>query len=181
MTITENFQTAIQQINDLNEHKVYAVLKNKEQILDELPDFVETVLQQQDMKDVGFLLDEAAFFPSFSITDNLFICSSVKDKERKNTLKQWAVLLNVPMAIFSDSFDHLSIFQQVKLQLMQLILSNKKKIILANDFSMLSVYEKQQLFPLLKELATKTSVSIWLVTDDQKIVDSPYIDETIFT
>lgn len=179
MKTIENFHTAIDQIIALNEHKVIAVLKNKEQLIDELPDFVEMILQQNHTKEIGLLLDDAAFFPSFSITDNLFICSSVKDKERKQLLKEWAVLLDLPMFTFSDSFDNLSIFQQVKLQLMQLILANRKKIILANDFSKLSVYEKQQLFPLLKELTTKFSVSLWLVTDDQKIADSPYIDKTV--
>lgn len=133
------------------------------------------------MKDIGFLLDDAAFFPSYSTVDNLFICSSIKERERKMILKEWAAFLNIPMFTFSDSFDTLSTFQQVKLQLMQLVLANKKKIILANDFSKLSVYEKQQLFPLLNELATKYSISLWLITDDQKIADSPYFDKVTFS
>lgn len=179
MTTTESFEMTIQQIKEQEEHKVFAVLKEKEQIMRELPDFVEGVLQQKQGKDIGFLLDEAPFFPSFSITDNLFICSTIKDRQRKGILKEWAAFLELPMFIFSDSFDNLSTFQQVKLQLLQLILADKKKLILANDFSQLSVYEKQQLFPLLKELAVKSEVSIWLITDDQKIADSPYIDKTI--
>ncbi|MGL4697596.1 hypothetical protein [Enterococcus larvae] len=179
MKTIEHFQSFIQQFSQSDEHKVFAVLKDKEQIVTELPDFIEAALQQNQTKEIGFLLDDSAFFPSFSLTDNLFICSSIKDRQRKSVLKEWAVLLELPMSIFSDSFDNLSTFQQVKLQLLQLILADKKKIILANDFSKLSVYEKQCLFPLLKELATKTSISFWLITDDQKIADSPYIDETI--
>ncbi|MBL1230466.1 hypothetical protein IW492_14635 [Enterococcus sp. BWB1-3] len=177
---TTDYNYIISQIDDSDStnHSVYAFFKEKENIEKERPHFIEAVLQKHS-KQMGLIVDEAAFFPHLSITENLFFCSSIKFSDHKAVLREWLSIFDFSMSTFLEKFDELSLLDQVKLQLLQMILSGKEKIILLNDFSKLTVFQTQLLLPLLKVLTKKANISIWLVTADEKIVNSPYVDKKI--
>lgn len=179
LTSEDNYKNIIQQINDTSDHKIFGFFKEEDYIENELPYFIESALKGNKHKQIGIVLDEFTFLPHLSITDNLFICSTIKPNAQKAVLRDWIATFDFSMSIMSESFEELSKLEQIKLQLLQLILSDKEKIILANDFSKLTIFEKQLLLPLLKELTKKAGISVWLITDDEKIVNSPYIDTTI--
>lgn len=175
-----DYNYIISQINDSNStnHGVYAFFKDKENLEKERLRFIEAVLQKHN-KQMGLIVDEAAFFPHLSIAENLFLCSSAKSGDHKAILREWLSTFDFSMSVFLEKFDDLPLLDQIKLQLLQMILSGKEKLILLNDFSKLTVFQTQLLLPLLKKLTRKANLAIWLVTADEKIVNSPYVDEAI--
>ena len=177
-TVTD-YRSLFQQINDSHEQKIFAVFRKEHDIKRELPSLIQQTMQKEH-RDLGLITDEPTFFPHLSMIDNLFVCSSIKLGERKAVLREWASTFDFSMADFSQPFEAFSALDRVKLQLLQLVLSGKAKIICALDFSTLSVFEKQRLLPLLKELTAKASITLWLITADQRIVESPYVDVTLY-
>ncbi|MTD39005.1 hypothetical protein GIX45_10210 [Erwinia sp. CPCC 100877] len=138
----------------------------------------ETFSLKQEMA-VGFILSENTFLPYLSIRDNLFIGSSVKEKQKKQLLNDYFTYIGLSLAVLNKQEEQLTCFERIKLQLLQLLLSEKDIIIIDDIFQQLSVGQKQELLPLLQRITKEKNKAILVFTSDIQIAKSPYIDNII--
>lgn len=147
-------------------------------------DFYFLIDKTFDMKQsmaIGFILSENTFLPYLSIRDNLFVGSSVKEKEKKPLLNKLFDYVSLNTSVLIKSEDTLTIFEQIKLQLVQLLLIDKDIIIIDDIFQKLSVAQRQELLPLLQKIAKDKMKAILVLTNDIQIAESPYMDKIIKT
>lgn len=165
--------------NLFDQQKITVILENQLSIEKDLGFILEQLLSKNGKSSVGLVSKENIFFPYLSLTDNLFITSEIKEKNRKYALNELLLLFQISPNTLFKSYEQLTRFEQIQLQLMQIVLSNKKDIIIEDIFSDLSIYQRQHLLPLLKQITTKKEKSILLFTSDQQIAESSYIDKVI--
>ncbi|EOI00568.1 hypothetical protein UAY_01671 [Enterococcus moraviensis ATCC BAA-383] len=130
---------------------------------------------------VGFILSENTFLPYLSIKENLFVGSSIKEKDKKALLNQFFDYIGLSSSILNKSKEQLTTFEQVKLQLTQLLLIEKDIIIIDDIFQKLSIAQRQELLPLLQKIAKEKKKAILVLTNDIQIAESPYMDKIIKT
>ncbi|MBO0472645.1 osmoprotectant transport system ATP-binding protein [Enterococcus sp. DIV0840] len=147
-------------------------------------DFYFLIDKTFDMKQsmaVGFILSENTFLPYLSIKDNLFVGSSVKERDKKKMLNDLFDYVGLTTSVLNKSEEQLSIFEQIKLQLVQLLLIEKDVIIIDDIFQELSIGQRQELLPLLQRIAKEKQKAILVLTNDIQIAESPYMDKIIKT
>lgn len=147
-------------------------------------DFYFLIDKTFDMKKsmaVGFILAENIFLSYLSIKDNLFVGSSVKEKDKKKLLNDLFDYVGLTTSILNKSEEQLTSFEQVKLQLVQLLLIEKDIIIIDDIFQELSIAQRQELLPLLQKIAKEKQKAILVLTKDIQIAESPYMDKIIKT
>lgn len=159
--------------------KFTVILEDQPSIEKDLMFIVDELLSKNGKSHIGLISKENIFFPYLSLIDNLFITSVIKEKNRKRALNELLSLFELNQNTLFKSYDQLTNFEQILLQLMQIVLSNKKEIIIEDIFSALSIYQRQHLLPLLKQIADKKEKAILLFTSDQQIAESSYIDRVI--
>ena len=130
---------------------------------------------------VGFILSENTFLPYLSIKENLFVGSSIKEKNKKALLNQFFDYIGLSSSVLNKSKEQLTTFEQVKLQLTQLLLIEKDIIIIDDIFQKLSIAQRQELLPLLQKIAKEKKKAILVLTNDIQIAESPYMDKIIKT
>ncbi|EOL44242.1 hypothetical protein [Enterococcus caccae] len=147
-------------------------------------DFYFLIDKTFDMKHdmaIGFILSENIFLPYLSIRDNLFVGTSIKEREKKQLLNNWLTYIGLPTSVLNKSEDTLTSFEQIKLQLVQLLLIKKDIIIIDDIFQKLSIGQRQELLPLLQKIAKEKQKAILVLTNDIQIAESPYMDKIIKT
>nr|OTP46503.1 hypothetical protein A5881_003999 [Enterococcus termitis] len=113
-------------------------------------DFYFLIDKTFDMKQsmaIGFILSENTFLPYLSIRDNLFVGSSIKEKDKKQLLNTLFDYVTLDSSVLIKSEDALTTFEQIKLQLVQLLLIDKDIIIIDDIFQKLSIAQRQELLP----------------------------------
>ncbi|ALS00540.1 hypothetical protein ATZ33_03875 [Enterococcus silesiacus] len=147
-------------------------------------DFYFLIDKTFDMKQsmaIGFILSENTFLPYLSIRDNLFVGSNIKEKDKKKLLNELFDYVALNPSVLVKSEDTLTSFEQIKLQLVQLLLIDKDIIIIDDIFQKLSVAQRQELLPLLQKIAKEKKKAILVLTNDIQIAESPYMDKIIKT
>ncbi|MGM0217284.1 hypothetical protein [Enterococcus sp. AZ126] len=147
-------------------------------------DFYFLIDKTFDMKQsmaVGFILSENIFLPYLSIRDNLFVGSSIKEREKKKFLNNLFDYVGLTTSVLNKSEEQLNTFEQIKLQLVQLLLVEKDIIIIDDIFQALSIGQRQELLPLLQKIAKEKQKAILVLTNDIQIAESPYMDKIIKT
>lgn len=72
-------------------------------------------------------------------------------------------------------------FEEIKIQLLLALLQKKKILILENVSSNLKTLEIQELLPICEQLAKQFSLRIYLVSNDTKLAQTPYLqNDTTF-
>lgn len=104
----------------------------------------QTFAMKQSMA-VGFILSENTFLPYLSIRDNLFVGSSIKEKNKKKQLNDWFNYVGLTMSVLNKSEEQLTSFERIKLQLVQLLLIEKDIIIIDDIFQELSIAQRLSL------------------------------------
>ncbi|MGM0124658.1 hypothetical protein IGI37_002052 [Enterococcus sp. AZ194] len=155
-----------------------AILEPSERLDEDLTYFIEYVFQTVDSP-FGLLHLEWLPVPYLSITDNLLLGSSLKKKEAKSQLVETLALVNLDAEVITKSLDELSSLEGLKLQLAHNLLLQKRAILVGNVFPTLSVQQIQEFLPLLRQLAKRTQLAIVVLTPDESIANSPYMDEFI--
>ena len=84
--------------------------------------------------------------------------------------------LNVDSFLLDQEPDDLTLFEKIKLQLLHALLAKKQQIILEDFFDLLTVAETQELLDLLERLVKKQNVALLLLTHDETIARSQYVD-----
>ncbi len=147
-------------------------------------DFYFLIDKTFDMKQsmaIGFILSENIFLPYLSIRDNLFVGTSIKEKDKKKRLNDLFTYVSLAASVLNKSEDQLSTFEQIKLQLIQLLLLEKDIIIIDDIFQKLTISQRQELLPLLQKIAKEKQKAILVLTNDIQIAESPYMDKIIKT
>ncbi|MGX7148935.1 hypothetical protein [Enterococcus ureasiticus] len=147
-------------------------------------DFYFLIDKTFDMKQsmaVGFILSENTFLSYLSIKDNLFVGSSVKERDKKKILNDLFDYVGLTTSVLNKSEEQLTIFEQIKLQLVQLLIIEKDVIIIDDIFQELSIGQRQELLPLLQRIAKEKQKAILVLTNDIQIAESPYMDKIIKT
>lgn len=147
-------------------------------------DFYFLIDKTFDMKQsmtIGFILSENTFLPYLSIRDNLFVGSSIKERDKKKLLTIWFDYVGLTTSVLNKSEEQLTIFEQIKLQLVQLLLIEKDIIIIDDIFQELSIGQRQELLPLLQKIAKEKQKAVLVLTNDIQIAESPYMDKIINT
>ena len=166
-------------LNLFEQKKVTVVLENKKNISTDLSFVINQILSKNERSSVGLLCKENVFFPYLSLIDNLFIGSDIKEKNRKNSLKELLCLFQLTPNTLFKSYENLTSYEQTQIQLIRILLSNKQEIVVDDVFSQLTIYQRQHLLPLLKEIAEKKEKAILLFTSDRQIAESSYINKII--
>ncbi|MBO0439486.1 hypothetical protein [Candidatus Enterococcus ikei] len=147
-------------------------------------DFYFLIDKSFDMKQsmaIGFILSENTFLPYLSIRDNLFVGTSIKEKNKKQLLNNYLEYVGLTTSVLNKSEEQLTTFEQIKLQLVQLLLIDKDIIIIDDIFQELSIGQRQELLPLLQKIAKEKQKAILVLTNDIQIAESPYMDKIIKT
>lgn len=133
----------------------------------------------KEASNIGFVLSENPFLPYLSLNDNLFIGSSMKKNEKKQFIQQYFTYLGIELSILLKSSEQLTAYEQVKLQLFRVLLLDKETILIDDVFQKLSIFQRQELLPLLQKIAKNKGKSILILTKDAQIAESPYMDQII--
>lgn len=140
---------------------------------------IDKTFQMKDSMAIGFILAENTFLPYLSISDNLFIGTSIKEKNKKELLNKYLSYVGLRASILNKTEMDLPSFERIKLQLVQLLLVNKDIIIIDDIFQELSIAQRQELLPLLQKIAKEKQKAILVLTNDIQIAESPYMDKII--
>lgn len=128
---------------------------------------------------IGFVLAENPFLPYLSLKENLFVGGTFKNRAQKKILTSYFDYLGLEPAILIKSIDALSFYEQVKLQLCRMLILNKNTIVIDDVFQKLSVFQRQELLPLIQKIAKAEKKAILILTSDPQIARSPYMDEIV--
>ncbi|PZL73453.1 hypothetical protein CI088_08975 [Enterococcus plantarum] len=157
------------------------VLEDQSSIQADFYFLIDKTFSMKQSMAVGFILSENTFLPYLSIMDNLFVGSSIKERNKKKTMNEWFDYVGLTESILNKSEEQLTTFEQIKLQLVQLLLIEKDIIIIDDIFQDLSIGQRQELLPLLQKIAKEKQKAILVLTNDIQIAESPYMDKVIKT
>ncbi|MGX7243251.1 hypothetical protein ACWOC1_00230 [Enterococcus quebecensis] len=157
------------------------VLEDQSSIQADFYFLIDKTFDMKQSMSVGFILSENIFLPYLSIRDNLFVGTSIKEKNKKPLLNEYLDYVGLKDSILNTSESHLTSFERIKLQLVQLMIIGKDIIIIDDIFQDLSIGQRQNLLPLLQKIAKEQQKAILVLTNDIQIAESPYMDKIINT
>ncbi len=111
-------------------------------------------------------------FPYLKVKDQVLL----NIPENKQSRLMFQEELNVDSFLLDQEPDDLTLFEKIKLQLLHALLAKKQQIILEDFFDLLTVAETQELLDLLERLVKKQNVALLLLTHDETIARSQYVD-----
>ncbi|WP_142427077.1 energy-coupling factor ABC transporter ATP-binding protein [Enterococcus durans] len=111
-------------------------------------------------------------FPYLKVKDQVLL----NIPENKQSRLMFQEELNVDSFLLDQEPDDLTLFEKIKLQLLHVLLAKKQQIILEDFFDLLTVAETQELLDLLERLVKKQNVALLLLTHDETIARSQYVD-----
>ena len=111
-------------------------------------------------------------FPYLKVKDQVLL----NIPENKQSRLMFLEKLNVDSFLLDQEPDDLTLFEKIKLQLLHALLAKKQQIILEDFFDLLTVAETQELLDLLERLVKKQNVALLLLTHDETIARSQYVD-----
>jgi ABC-type molybdate transport system ATPase subunit len=180
MNFTVNSPLSQEQIKEIvQEQHITVLLEDQSELHADFYFLIDETFSLKEELAVGFILSENTFFPYLSIRDNLFIGSTAKEKQKKQLLNDYFTYVGLSSAVLNKQEEKLTCFERIKLQLVQLLLSEKDLIIIDDIFQQLSVGQKQELLPLLQRITKEKNKAILVFTNDLQIAESPYIDNIV--
>ncbi|MFS0987369.1 hypothetical protein [Enterococcus durans] len=111
-------------------------------------------------------------FPYLKVKDQVLL----NIPENKQSRLMFQEELNVDSFLLDQEPDDLTLFEKIKLQLLHALLAKKQQIILEDFFDLLTVAETQELLDLLERLVKKQNIALLLLTHDETIARSQYVD-----
>ncbi len=153
--------------------KITAILyqKNEQETFDLLEDLKKQVFLTSKNEPL-FIQNNWPLFPYLKVKDQVLL----NLPENKHSRLRFQEELKIDSLSLDQESEDLSLFDKIKLQLLHALLAHKKQIILEDFFDQLNVAETQELLDLLEHLAKKQKVAFLLLTHDETIAHSQYID-----
>lgn len=112
-------------------------------------------------------------FPYLKTKDQVLLNLSENKKERLS----FQEMLKIDPALLNREPDQLSLFDKIKLQLLHALLAKKDKLIIEEVLDELKVIEAQEILDLLDYLVKNKKIAILLLTHDETIAHSQYVDQ----
>ncbi|MBO0469338.1 hypothetical protein JZO66_02180 [Enterococcus sp. DIV0242_7C1] len=177
----QNFWTQ-ERFNELfQEQHMTVILEDQSRIQADFFFLIDKTFDLKQTMAIGFILSENTFLPYLSIRDNLFLGTSIKEKNKKPLLIEQLSYVGLTHDVLIKSESDLNTLEVIKLQLVQLLLLDKDIIIIDDIFQKLSIGQRQELLPLLQKIAKEKKKAILVLTNDIQIAESPYMDKIIHT
>ena len=120
------------------------------------------------------LSSSETFLPYLPLEENLFIASTIKERDRKIVLLTFQVFQLEP-ALLGRSFTSFTTFEKIKMRIIQLLLSKTSTLVIDDIFSSLTIGQRQEILPQLKIAVQKRNKRLLFLTKDPQIIDSPYV------
>lgn len=114
-----------------------------------------------------------------SIQENITFGSSLHKKQTREQLKYLLADVELTKTTLQKQTNQLTPLDCIKLQLFHAILMKNTTLIIDDIFEKLSVEEIQAFLPLLQHVTHKYQLAVVLLTQDEKIAQSPYVDRKI--
>ncbi|EOH86427.1 hypothetical protein ACTNBL_13705 [Enterococcus villorum] len=111
-------------------------------------------------------------FPYLKVKDQVLLNLS----ENKEELSLYQEKLKIDPLLLNKDSEQLILFDKIKLQLLHALLAKKEKIIIEDFLDLLSISEKQELLYLLADLVKKHKIAVLLLTHEESIAYSPYVN-----
>ncbi|MGX7351710.1 hypothetical protein RU97_GL001127 [Enterococcus canis] len=156
-------------------HKITAVLEEPAAIRQD----IQLLINQKSEDERIFISNSIPLVMHVPVKDILLLATGLKEKQLKTELADVFTELELPLAILQLPLDELSMLERLKIQLLKSLLLSKKQIILDDIFESLTIRERQEFLPLLKQLSQNYDLRFVLLTSDQRIRESHYIDQLL--
>lgn len=169
----QTFQDIFQQ------QRITVLLDDQQAVQTDFYFLINQTFQKNQAVTIGFILLENTFIPYLSLKENLFIGSSIREKDRKHALNDCLSYVGLSVSILNKSARELSLYEQIKLQLVQWLLLDKDLLIINDVFQALTIHQRQELLPLVQQIAKEKNKAILVLTTDFQIAESPYMDKVI--
>ena len=121
------------------------------------------------------LSSSETFLPYLPLEENLFIASTIKERDRKVVLAEAFQLFQLEPALLGRSFTSFTTFEKIKMRIIQLLLSKTSTLVIDDIFSSLTIGQRQEILPQLKIAVQKRNKRLLFLTKDPQIIDSPYV------
>ncbi|MFD1899610.1 hypothetical protein [Enterococcus termitis] len=161
------------------EQHMTVILENQQSIQADFYFLIDKTFDLKQSMAIGFILSENTFLPYLSIQENLFVGTSIKEKDKKQLLTQHFQYVGLSTDSLLKSESDLTTLELIKLQLVQFLLIDKDIIIIDDIFQKLSISQRQELLPLLQKITKEKKKAILVLTNDIQIAESPYVDKII--
>ena len=121
------------------------------------------------------LSSSETFLPYLPLEENLFIASTIKERDRKVVLAEAFQVFQLEPALLGRSFTSFTTFEKIKMRIIQLLLSKTSTLVIDDIFSSLTIGQRQEILPQLKIAVQKRNKRLLFPTKDPQIIDSPYV------
>lgn len=124
------------------------------------------------------LSSSETFLPYLPLEENLFIASTIKERDRKVVLAEAFQVFQLEPALLGrsfTSFTSFTTFEKIKMRIIQLLLSKTSTLVIDDIFSSLTIGQRQEILPQLKIAVQKRNKRLLFLTKDPQIIDSPYV------
>ena len=112
------------------------------------------------------LSSSETFLPYLPLEENLFIASTIKERDRKVVLAEAFQVFQLEPALLGRSFTSFTTFEKIKMRIIQLLLSKTSTLVIG---------QRQEILPQLKIAVQKRNKRLLFLTKDPQIIDSPYV------
>ena len=96
------------------------------------------------------LSSSETFLPYLPLEENLFIASTIKERDRKVVLAEAFQVFQLEPALLGRSFTSFTTFEKIKMRIIQLLLSKTSTLVIDDIFSSLTIGQRQEILPQLK-------------------------------
>lgn len=134
---------------------------------------IKEQLLSQNQLDIMMIQNQWPFFPYLKLKDHVFLNLPEKQKKANHL---WYPQLQIDSSLFKYNPDELTALEKIKLQLLHAILAQKKELIIEDPIDKLTIPETQELLDILSYLVKDQLFSILLITHDQTVASSPFVD-----
>lgn len=107
--------------------------------------------------------------PFLSVMDNVSLANKKGDD-----LESVLPYVQLPLSALKKERTELAPFEEIKIQLLLALLSERETLLIENVLSTLTTEEVQILLPLCQEIAEQFAVAIYLIHEDECFAHTPY-------
>lgn len=103
------------------------------------------------------LSSSETFLPYLPLEENLFIASTIKERDRKVVLAEAFQVFQLEPALLGRSFTSFTTFEKIKMRIIQLLLSKTSTLVIDDIFSSLTIGQRQNFTSIKNSSSKETS------------------------
>lgn len=165
-------------LSSFKKKTVTAILKPQPEIDEDMEQIYAFAMKNAKLN-IAFISKDISLIPYLTLLDNLLLGTSVNPKEFRLQIKQLLFEFGMNERMLADTINEIPLFVLLKMQLVRATLCSRKLIFVENVFDDLSIAERQELLLLLKKSAMDNQLAIVILTTDEQLAHSSYIDQIL--